>query len=426
MEKKILLFILLFSNSILGQNGLKPIDIQYKESIKTVLIYPHTEGDFSVKNHLKPAIVNLNTNENLVLEFDDISSQYQNYHVRILPYSADWQQLRLNEVEYISQYNDFIIQDYRMAFSTKTAYYHYRFEVPPLKIAGNFLLYIYKESDKNDLVLSRRFAVNSNKVSVTGVVNYSNNLTKRNTHQQINFEVKYAGYQILNPKTEVKIVLRQNFRWDKTISNLKPTFDRAGEGILDYSFYNSETDFEGTNEFRFFDTRSLRSRMVGVFKIDYLENGYDVNLYIDRLQHRRTYVFTDDFDGQFLIDNYETGNGDTEADYAHVKFNLETDVTDDKEYYILGAFNNYKIAESCKLVPDPGTNLRTVKINLKQGIYNYQIATPNPVTGVPETSITEGNHSRTQNTYEILVYHKPFGSRFEQLIGYKILEFNQR
>ncbi len=426
MKKVFFAFLFCTSIFLKGQTGLKIEDFQYKETIKTVLLYPHSEGDFTPKNHLRAAVANLNSNQNLVLEFDDLSDQYQNYHVKILPYSADWQPLRLNEVEYISQYNDFIIQDYKMSFSTKTAYYHYRFELPQLKIAGNFLLYVYKETNKNDLVLSKRFSINANKVGLNGVVNYSNNLTKRNTHQQVQFEVKYTGYQILNPKTEIKIVIRQNFRWDKTITNLKPTFERSGESILDYSFYNSETDFEGGNESRFFDTRSLRSRMVGIHKIDYLENGYDVNLYVDRLQNKKTYVFTDDFDGQFLIDNYETGNGESEADYATVKFNLDAEPLVDCDYFVIGAFNNYKCDLNSKFILNSTTNLFNAKINLKQGIYNYQIATNNPVTGTPEVLFTEGNHSRTQNTYEIFVYHKPFGSRTDQLIGYKILEFNQR
>ncbi len=409
-----------------SQTGLLNQDFSYKESIKTVLLYAHSVGDFDPKNQLKPAVVALNSDQNLVLEFDDLSDQYQNYHVRILPYSSDWQLLRLNEVEYISEFNDFIIQDYQLSFSTKIPYYHYRFEIPKLKIAGNFLLYIYKESNKNDLVLSKRFMVNSNRVGVFGTVKYSNNLTKRDTHQQIDFELKYAGYSILNPKSEIKIVIRQNFRWDKTISNLKPQFDKAGESILDYSFYQSETDFEGGNEFRFFDTRSLRSRMIGVQKINYLENGYEVNLYVEKLQNKKTYVFTDDFDGLFLIDHYENGNGGKEADYANVKFNLEAEPNENIEYYVVGAFNNYVCNQTNKLNFDATTNLHSTNILLKQGIYNYNFVTKNPVTNIPDQTFTEGNHSRTQNTYEIFVYHKPFGSRTDQLVGYKILDFNQR
>jgi hypothetical protein len=424
-------YILFFYIALLGQfsfcqTNLKNENFTYKETIKTILFYPHNEGDFNSKNHLKPAVGNLNGDQKLVLEFDDLSDQYQNYHVKIIPYSVDWQPLRLNEVEYIFEYNDFIIADYQLSFSTKIPYYHYRFELPKLKIAGNFLLYVYKENNKNDLVLARRFMINSNKVGVSGLVQYSNNLSKRNTHQQINFEVKYAGYPILNPKNEIKIVIRQNYRWDKIITNLKPQFDKAGESLLDYTFYQSETDFEGGNEFRFFDTRSLRSRMIGVQKIDYLENGYNVNLYVDRLQSKKTYVFTNDFDGQYLIDQYETGKGDIEADYANVKFNLEVDPTDEREYYIVGNFNEYKCDDKNMLTKDTKTNLLSTTLYLKQGIFNYNYATKNPVTSLPEQTFTEANHSRTQNTYEIFVYHKPFGSRTEQLVGYKILDFNQR
>ena len=424
--RKIFFFVVAVVTQLQAQNGLFNEDYIYKPSIKTVLLYPHSEGDFDAKNQLKPAVLNQNTNQSLLLEFDDLSDQYQNYHVKIIPYSIDWQPLRLNEVEYIAEYNDFIINDYQISFSTKTQYYHYRFQLPELKIAGNFLLYVYKENKKNDYVLSKRFTVNAGKVGVNGQVRYATNIAKRNTHQQIDFEVNYKGLQILNPKNEIKIVIRQNFRWDKTITDLKPTFDRAGEGILDYSFYNGETDFEAGNEFRFFDTRSLRSRMVGVQKIDYLDEGYNVNLYIDRLQAKKTYVFTDDFDGQYLVDHYENGNGAINSDYAQVKFSLENVGTEEVDYFVVGAFNNYKCNDESMLKLDPSTNLFQISLPLKQGIYNYNFVTKNPVTNASVQTITEGNHSKTQNTYEIFVYHKPFGSRTEQLIGYKILEFNQR
>ncbi len=409
-----------------SQTGLLPEDHSYKPSIKTVMLYPHASGDNTPKNQLRPSVGILDSDTPLFLEFDDLSSQYQNYHVKIMPYSSDWQPLRLNEVEYISEYNDFIISDYQLSFSTKIPYYHYRFQIPQLKLAGNYLLYIYKERNKNDIVLSHRFMVCSNRVGLLGKVQYSNNLSRRNTHQQIDFEVNYGGYQILNPKNDLKIVIRQNFRWDKTIANLKPQFDRAGEGILDYNFYNSETDFEGGNEFRFFDTRSLRSRMVGVRQISYLDDGYDVNLYVDQLQSKKNYVFTDDFDGQYLIDHYENGNGDTQADYANIKFNLESPEVENTDFYVVGAFNNYTVAEENKFKLDPTSQFYSTTIPLKQGIYNYQIVAKNMVANQLGTQLSEGNHSRTQNTYEIFVYHKIFGARSEPLVGYKIMEANIR
>ncbi len=419
------LFCLLFYKSF-SQNILKNEDQIFKSNIKTVLLYPHSQSDYQPKDQLKPSVLMQNSDQKLLLEFDDLSEQYQNYHVKILPMSIDWKPLRLNEVEYISEYNDFIINEYQMSFSTKVPYYHYRFDLPNLKIAGNYLVYVYLENNKSDFVLSKRFMVNANKVGVSGQVKYATNLVKRNTHQQLDFEVKYTGNQIMNPKTDLKIVIRQNFRWEKTLSNLKPQFDRAGEGILDFSFYNGETDFEGGNEFRFFDTRSLRSRMVGIGKIDYLENGYNAILYIDRLQAKKSYVFTDDFDGQYLIDHYENGKGEIIADYANVVFSLENQESDTDEYYVVGAFNDYNCNESNRLIYDQNLKLYKISMLLKQGIYNYSYATKNPVTNTLVQTFTEGNHSKTQNTYEIFVYYKPFGGRFEQLLGYKILEFNNR
>jgi Domain of unknown function (DUF5103) len=422
----LIVLLTLLVNLSVAQKTLVYDDYVYSENIKTVLLFPQKDGDNAPKNHLRPSVTSLNTDSPLVLEFDDLSFQYQNYHVKFVPCSIDWKPLNLNEVEFISEYNDFIIADYHMSFSTKVAYYHYKFQLPQMKIAGNFLIYVYKERNKNDLVLSRRFIINSNKVGISGAVNYSTNLANRYTHQQLEFDINYAGYQILNPQTDVKIVIRQNFRWDKTKSNFKPQFNRQGESILEYKFYNSEADFEGGNEFRFFDTRSLRSRMVGVRNINYLDNGYEVMLYNEKIQGNKTYVFTDDFDGKFLIDHYENGNGETQADYANVKFILENPNIEDREFYVIGAFNDYQCNAKSKMTYNETAQSYTLVTPLKQGIYNFQFVSKDLSNNVVDQVMTEGTHSRTQNTYEIFVYQKTFGSRYEPLIGYKILEYNLR
>ena len=54
---------------------------------------------------------------------------------------------------------------------------------------------------------------------------------------------------------------------------------------------------------------------------------------------------------------------------------------------------------------------------MKQGAYNdqYLDGTPGRTGGGPAQE--EGNFYETENEYLILVYHRPFGERYDRLIG---------
>ena len=55
---------------------------------------------------------------------------------------------------------------------------------------------------------------------------------------------------------------------------------------------------------------------------------------------------------------------------------------------------------------------------LKQGFYNYQFAfVHDNVPKVVDLTEIEGDSYETENEYHILVYYRPFGSRYDQLVA---------
>ncbi len=58
---------------------------------------------------------------------------------------------------------------------------------------------------------------------------------------------------------------------------------------------------------------------------------------------------------------------------------------------------------------------------LKQGYYNYQYVFVDDSIRTPDISFIEGNHYETENEYVVLVYHKGFGSRFDKLTAFKVV-----
>jgi hypothetical protein len=58
---------------------------------------------------------------------------------------------------------------------------------------------------------------------------------------------------------------------------------------------------------------------------------------------------------------------------------------------------------------------------LKQGVYNYRYLVTNEKTGEVDITHFEGSYYDTENSYTVLVYYKPLGSRYDRLTGYKMI-----
>src|SRR5690606_20367474 len=104
-------------------------------------------------------------------------------------------------------------------------------------------------------ILTRRFMVYHNQVNVGATVVPSAKTQERKTTQQINFNVNYSDRELIDPMNNVKVVVRQNQRWDNAISGLKPTFIRVDRSLLEYQSFDGSNTFSAGNEFRFVDLR---------------------------------------------------------------------------------------------------------------------------------------------------------------------------
>ena len=55
---------------------------------------------------------------------------------------------------------------------------------------------------------------------------------------------------------------------------------------------------------------------------------------------------------------------------------------------------------------------------LKQGAYNYQYLWVPDGASIGQTAVIDGDKFQTINQYMVLVYHRPTGGRYDQLVGY--------
>ncbi|WP_461109734.1 type IX secretion system plug protein [Spirosoma koreense] len=415
------------TTSLLAQQ-LQTIDHIYDPQVQTVLLFPQVSANPNDPAlTLNPPVISLDEQVTLQLEFDDLTATYRSFRARLVHCNADWQRSILNDIEFTYEYNDNPITEYQTSINTKIPYFHYRFTLPRVKLPGNYLIVVYDERNRNNIIFTRRFSTYQNRINVAADVRFSSDPARQFADQQIDLSINYKGYQVISPQDDFKVVIRQNYRDDREIRGLRPTNVQAFDQTLEYRLIDRSNTMPGGNEFRFFDTRTVLSRANYIDRIDRPADHTTAYVQVDQPRSRGVYIQSDDFNGQFVIDHRETSNGATNADYIETVFTLKIAEVPGVDVFVNGAFNFWQLNDRNKMSYDALLGAYRSSVLLKQGVYNYDYIVK--TTGQPprvDENYIEGSYSSTENDYEIFVYHRPPASRADQLIAYKRLGVNKR
>jgi len=204
-------------------------------------------------------IIQLNTTDQLSLAFDLVgTTSGKNYQFTVVHCEADWTKSSMLQSDYISGMFQDYINAYSFSSGTYVRYAHYIVAFPSqnmnVKISGNYVMKVYLD-DPDKPVIVRRFYVYENLVRVGGTAVRATYSRYRETDHEINFTINTRGLSVIDPFASIKTVVKQNWRWDNEITDLKPTYVRDQSLIYDYQEGNL---FDAGNEFRAFDTRDLR------------------------------------------------------------------------------------------------------------------------------------------------------------------------
>jgi hypothetical protein len=402
MSRKLILCFLFISTNFFSQN------------IKSIQLRPLQENNFST-------IVPLGTS--LELSFDDLEADNKNYQYKIEHMTHDWKSSRLSSSQFIDGFDQNTIINVRNSFNTLQNYTHYSVRIPNVNTvitkSGNYLLSVLNFND--DVIFTRRFVLYEPLATVGVTVERSRNSKTQNTQQTVEFFINHPRIKINNPAQEIHVVILKNNNWDEKITDLQPTFFRPNQ--LSYT-YTNRTNFWGGNEYLNFDNKYLRNNSFNIVKI-IKKDVFHHYLYPFEFTPFRKYSYNPDINGQFVIRTLEGSDSKTEADYAMIHFSMPVDERfTEKEVYVYGAFNDFKITEENKMYFDSEENTYRGNILLKQGFYNYTFATKES-DGSINTNYINGSFYETENEYTIIVYYKPFGSFFERVVGVGTGIFNQ-
>lgn len=390
-------------------------DMIYKDNIRSLQF--HKSGwEYSIP------VIALNSNDKLLLSFDDLDADVKEYMFTIEHCDAYWNPSDLRVDEFIDGYYNDYIYEYEFSLNTLQPYTHYSLFFPTTdvspKVSGNYILKAYVDSE-DSLYFSRRFMVLEQKLSIEGKIKQASLISDRNYKQEVDFELNTSGYRIVNPYKDLKVIIMQNGRWDNAIYNLKPKMMVGNK--LDFN-YDLENVFNGGNEFRSLDIKSLTYNTENVLSINSDFEGYKV---VVRPGEKRTfsvYKTEDDINGRMKIKTEDYNNSEIEAEYVFCYFSLPYPAPMvDGDFYIFGEISDWKYSDFARMEYNYKKKKYEKTLLLKQGFYDFQYVFLQHGTTIGDETFIEGNHSETNNQYTIFVYNRELGDDYDRLIGVKYL-----
>lgn len=399
-----------------NDNQMRYEDWSYKSYIKTVQLH---EASFDAN----PAILQFNAGEQLELSFDDLEADKKSYSISFVHCDANWDPSNLVSAEFMTGFFEANILNYNFSTNTIQKFTHYSILFPQTNMqfskTGNYMAFVYQDNDKEKIVITKRFMIYENKVTVVANVRQAIGNDEQYEKQHIDFNLINSLYELTNPFTDLHVIITQNNRWDNDVNNIKPTFVEPRQ--LTYSLDDKST-FNGGNEFRYFDTRSLRTYTERVANITRDSSfTYHIELKTDELKTFKNYSFYNDLNGGFLIKNRDmVGNPDIESDYAWVHFFLPYDNAQSAgNFYVLGKLTEWRLNKANRMTYNYKKIGYECDMYIKQGYYNYTyVYLKDDKKGGDET-LSEGNHWETENDYTIYVYHRQRGTYYDQLVAIK-------
>ena len=385
----------------------------YDENIRTLQVLPNGEA-------LQMACIGLNSADEIVISFDELSYEASNFYYKIVHCDARWEESGLASMEYLDGFDGGMIDTYEYSVNTTVNYIHYSIAFPNedvrLRLSGNYAVVIARDGDfEEGVVATACFSLVEPMVDISVEVNGTTMKELNGRYQAVALDVKVDGVGARDVMQDFVVVVRQNNRMDNEVYLTRPTY--ANGGRLRYE-NREELIFEGGNQYRSIDFSSRYTYGAGIDHIEFDKEMYHVILEPALSREGRPEAYGKDVHGAYVVNLQRSDYADTEADYMWVHFYYPADVPYmEGRMYLLGDLTHNVADERSEMVYDLATKCYVRSLLLKQGGYNFVYALK--VKGSDGMSVmrTEGSYWQSSNRYDVMVYYRPFGARYDRLVG---------
>lgn len=411
----LLLLLLVGGQSLLSQ---VVVDSNWAEQVRTVTLYKNGV-------ELEQPMLVLGSADRLLLRFDVLGAEADNYRYRISHCDRNWRVDEMEAYEFVNGFEEGSIDNYNPSFTTLQSYVNYYQYIPSkyseLLISGNYVVTVFMQDDPDSVLLTRRFCVveGSVKTDAQVLAPYDNKdiFRRREVDVAVGANPDYRGGQIpplQNPEF-YHVALMQNGRVDDLRWLRFNGYDRGA-----MAFRNSiENIFYCGNTFRYFDISNVRTAMYNVARIS--EIGGEWYALVRPLEDRsgKPYIAETTLRGGMKVNVWDRENKQTEADYVYVNLALPMKYPYlNGNVYVVGDLTQWRMDEKSRMDYDMDMKAYTLRLHLKQGYYAYQLLFVPVGETIGRTETLEGDFYETTNNYSAFVYYRSPSDRYDRLVGY--------
>ena len=357
--------------------------------------------------------------EPLHISFDEMS-----HDVHFYTYSLEMLNSDLLSGEYLTGFPTKDITEYEHSMNTSREYTHYWFDFPnedmTLTKSGQYRLTIYEDGDKDKKIAEVDFCVVEPLVKIDAKVRANTDIEYNGRYQQLDIDVALNTEESVQNTDNYYIVVTQNNRFDNAVTLRRPTF--VDSKRLRY-INCKDLIFEGGNEYHHFDAFSCFYAGHGIDRVYHELGDYHAPLFADELT-KGQYIHEFDSNGRYVVNAERTSDADVEAEYMWVHWTLPMEQPFfDGALYVGGELFGNELSLKNRMQYDNKAQCYWLTALVKQGGYDYQYWFV-PKNQKTTTQRVDGSYWQTENEYAIYVWWRPFGARYDRLVGVSVIRSN--
>ena len=403
---------LVFQGNILAQRFRTSA---FYDIVKTLRVFPANKWDAI-------PVIELGSSDQIKISFDVMDATPGAYTYNITHCNADWTQSQLVQSEFMNGFQNRFVDDFAPSFNTTMNYVNYQLLIPnqdiSLRVSGNYAVQIFPENSTTP-ILCACFSVVEKKSEMGMQVTPQTDRGMNNIFQQVNMTLTFDN-EVKNPMRDLQVFVRQNNRTDNQATLVKPLRIQRNQLVFEHV---PALIFDAGNEYRAFEMTTRRTNGLNIESIQFYSPYFHVFLFPEIIRSGRPYFYFQDINGRVFIRTLMGDDYDTMGDYYFVHFFLASAKSLPEDVYILSeAFNNV-LDDRSKMDYNPQEGGYEKTVLLKEGYYNYLYLTKKDIHSPGSTALTEGNFYQTENEYQVWVYFRRPGDRFDQLIGVQTVQF---
>lgn len=388
-----------------------------------------TDGDFR-----RLPVIDNTANSELEISFDVLTDDKQFLQYYVVHCDAQWEPDDLSELDYLNGFVPVRVEDVQPSFNTYVNYWHYRVAFPnpdvELLLSGNYAVVFHQEDDADEVMAVACFSVTEQMAFVGGEVSGNTDVDFRQEHQQLTLQCTWSQQQLphLDPTSDLHLVVTQNHRPSTRRDILRPSRLEGGK-----AWYEHQRDliFEAGNTFRRFEFIDRHYATLGVEQLRYQAPYYEVMLTPQHARSGGFYRYDEDQHGRYLVHALRVDDEALESEYFWANFRLMGAMPPrgGAGIYLAGDFTYGELTDRYRMEYDPDEQCFVGRVLMKQGHYNYQFVTgPEWIPDFSQpyaesdarritTTTCEGNYYEARNEYDVYVYYRPPGARYDRLLG---------